>query len=142
MKMEQIRRCYAKKLEDKIQQQLEELEMKQAKMEIKIEHRTGEYNKNGSDIVEFLIQTNVGEEKKELVKIASGGEMSRIMLAIKTVLAQVDKVPVLVFDEIDTGISGIAASHGSRKVKTNWHIPSSYNGYSLRCYCSKRRQPL
>lgn len=116
-KMEQIRRCYAKKLEDKIQQQLEELEMKQAKMEIKIEHRTGEYNKNGSDIVEFLIQTNVGEEKKELVKIASGGEMSRIMLAIKTVLAQVDKVPVLVFDEIDTGISGIAASHVAEKLK-------------------------
>jgi len=67
--------------------------------------------------VEFLISTNIGEEEKPLIKIASGGEMSRIMLAIKSVLADVDKVPILVFDEIDTGISGKAAKAVSYKMK-------------------------
>ena len=67
--------------------------------------------------IEALIQTNVGDEFKPLTKIASGGEMSRIMLAIKTVLSDVDKIPVLVFDEIDTGISGKAAKAVGEKMK-------------------------
>ena len=75
------------------------------------------YNINGKDDVEFIIKTNIGEEYKELSKIASGGEMSRIMLAIKTVLADVDEVKVLVFDEIDTGISGKAAKAVAEKMK-------------------------
>ena len=66
----------------------------------------------------FSIITNVGEEEKELSKIASGGEMSRIMLAIKKVLAESDKMPVLVFDEIDTGISGKAAKSVASKLKS------------------------
>ena len=69
------------------------------------------------DEVEFYISTNIGEEAKELAKIASGGEMSRIMLAIKTVLANTDSTPVLIFDEIDTGISGKAAKAVGQKLK-------------------------
>ena len=68
------------------------------------------------DDVQILICTNIGEEEKSLTKIASGGEMSRIMLAIKTVLADTDKVPVLIFDEIDTGISGKAANAVAEKI--------------------------
>ena len=67
--------------------------------------------------VEFFICTNIGDESKPLVKIASGGEMSRLMLAIKSVLASTDEVPVLVFDEIDTGISGKAAKAVGEKLK-------------------------
>ena len=76
------------------------------------------FNSNGLDKVTFLIQTNVGDEFKPLTKIASGGEMSRIMLAIKTVLSDVDKIPVLVFDEIDTGISGKSSKGSRRKNET------------------------
>ncbi len=64
-----------------------------------------------------MIATNLGEEAKKLDKIASGGEMSRIMLAIKTVLSDIDEVPVLIFDEIDTGISGKAANSVGIKLK-------------------------
>ena len=67
-------------------------------------------------ILIFFVQTNLGEEEKELSKIASGGEMSRIMLAIKTVLANSDEIPILVFDEIDTGISGKAANSVAEKL--------------------------
>jgi len=65
-----------------------------------------------------MISTNIGEDEKPLAKIASGGEMSRIMLAIKNVLADVDKVSTMVFDEIDTGISGAAANSVSEKLKS------------------------
>jgi len=65
---------------------------------------------NGADVVEFFISTNLGEDPKPLVKIASGGEVSRIMLALKTSLAKNDKLPLLIFDEIDTGVSGKIAS--------------------------------
>ena len=91
--------------------------MKNAIFKIQIEYNNIEFNENGLDEVEFFIRTNVGEEAKPLIKIASGGEMSRIMLAIKNVLADVDKVPVLVFDEIDTGISGVAAGSVAIKMK-------------------------
>ncbi len=64
-----------------------------------------------------MICTNIGEEEKPLIKIASGGEVSRIMLAIKTVLADSDKVPVMIFDEIDTGISGKATKSVAEKMK-------------------------
>ncbi len=75
------------------------------------------FNSNGLDKVEFVISTNIGEEPKSLIKIASGGEMSRIMLAIKSVLADIDRIPVIIFDEIDTGISGIAANATGDKMK-------------------------
>ena len=63
----------------------------------------------GCDDVEFLISTNLGEEVKPLVKVASGGEVSRIMLALKSILAKSDRLPVLIFDEIDVGVSGRVA---------------------------------
>mgnify|MGYP002582004540 FL=1 len=71
----------------------------------------------GKDTVKFYIRTNLGEDEKELSKIASGGEMSRTMLAIKKVLADTDMIPVLIFDEIDTGISGKAANSVAMKLK-------------------------
>ena len=83
-------------------------------------------SKDGQDKVQFLISTNIGEEDKPLIKIASGGEMSRIMLGIKNVLADVDEVPIMVFDEIDTGISGKAAKSVGEKLK---QIKGDYNYY-------------
>lgn len=114
--MNKIRVKEGKNLAIKINKELQDLEMQNAKFEVEIVSQE-EFNKNGLDVAEFLILTNIGEEKKPLIKIASGGEMSRIMLAIKSVLADVDKVPVLVFDEIDTGISGVAAIAVSMKMK-------------------------
>ena len=115
-KMHEIRKIVAKNLDEKITQELVDLEMKSAKFKVNVE-KSDEFNKNGLDKVEFLITTNIGDTYKPLIKIASGGEMSRIMLGIKKVLADVDKVPVLVFDEIDTGISGIAANKVAEKLK-------------------------
>lgn len=105
----QLREKKSKILNDKINYELEELEMKNARFNAKV-IEDNEYTENGKSHVEFVIRTNIGEEEKELNKIASGGEMSRIMLAIKTVLSDIDEVPVLIFDEIDTGISGQAAN--------------------------------
>ncbi len=117
-KMDIIRNEYAKQLEENINKELVDLEMKNANLKVKVTFdETQEYNKNGLNTVEFLIRTNIGEEAKPLVKIASGGEMSRIMLAIKNVLSNVDIVPVMVFDEIDTGISGVAAKSVGEKLK-------------------------
>ena len=117
-KMDIIRNEYAKQLEENINKELVDLEMKNANLNVKVTFdETQEYNKNGLNTVEFLIRTNIGEEAKPLVKIASGGEMSRIMLAIKNVLSNVDIVPLMVFDEIDTGISGVAAKSVGEKLK-------------------------
>lgn len=116
--MNEIRNKNAKTLSNKISEELQDLEMKHANFNIQVVfNNEKDFNKNGLDKVEFLIKTNQGEDFKPLVKIASGGEMSRIMLAIKHVLASVDKVPVLIFDEIDTGISGIAANRVADKMK-------------------------
>ena len=111
-----IRKCKAQILSDKINKELEDLEMKNAKISVKVEYKENEFYKTGKDEVTFFIKTNVGEDEKELTKIASGGEMSRIMLAIKKVLADTDKVSVLIFDEIDTGISGKAANRVANKL--------------------------
>ena len=104
-------------LSQKINKELEELEMKNAKINVKVNYMKNEYYSTGKDIVEFYITTNVGEGEKELSKIASGGEMSRTMLAIKKVLAESDKISIMVFDEIDTGISGKAANSVATKLK-------------------------
>ena len=117
-KMHIIREKYINILEEQVNKELEDLEMKNAKFSVKfLEKENFEFNKNGIDKLEFMLQTNIGEQAKPLVKIASGGEMSRIMLAIKNVLADVDKTPVLIFDEIDTGISGVAANSTGEKMK-------------------------
>ena len=111
-----IRKVEAEKLSETINIELEELEMKNAKINIHVDYIDNEYFKTGKDIVTFYIRTNVGEDEKELSKIASGGEMSRIMLGIKKVLADTDTIPVLIFDEIDTGISGKAANAVANKL--------------------------
>ena len=115
--MNKIRQENARNLSNQINQELIDLEMKNAKINIHIDYKE-EYYKTGKDVVTFYIATNIGENEKELSKIASGGELSRIMLAIKKVLAQTDKMPVLVFDEIDTGISGKAANSVAQKLKS------------------------
>lgn len=108
----------AKLLNEKINKELQDLEMKSASFNVSIKYEeNNEYTENGLDDIEFLISTNIGDEEKSLIKIASGGEISRIMLAIKTVLADTDEVPVLIFDEIDTGISGKAAKCVGEKIK-------------------------
>ena len=118
IEMNFIRIQYAKELSDKINKELSELEMKNAKFIVNVKFdEDKKFTKNGLDEVEFFITTNIGEELKPLVKIASGGEMSRIMLAIKNVLANIDKVPIIIFDEIDTGISGVAANVTGDKMK-------------------------
>ena len=118
IKMHKIRIEHAENLSCKINAELEELEMKNAKFKVQVDfNHTEEFGKSGQDEVQFLISTNIGEENKPLIKIASGGEMSRIMLAIKNVLADVDEVPVMIFDEIDTGISGKAAKSVGEKLK-------------------------
>ena len=114
----EIRKKYAQNLNEKINQELIDLEMKNAKINVKVDYKANEFFEDGKDYVEIFIKTNVGENENELTKIASGGEMSRIMLAIKKVLAEVDNVSVLIFDEIDTGISGKAAKSVASKLKS------------------------
>ena len=111
-----IRTEYAKQLSEKINLELVELEMKNAKINVKVDYKENDYFEDGKDDVEIFIKTNIGESENELTKIASGGEMSRIMLAIKKVLAEVDKMPIMIFDEIDTGISGKASKAVAEKL--------------------------
>ncbi len=101
-------RCYAGEvLAVKIMEQLTQLDMGKVKFAVKIDRC--DYRGDGADDVEFVICTNVGDDFKPLTKIASGGELSRIMLAIKSVLSHLGSCDTLIFDEIDTGVSGRAA---------------------------------
>ncbi len=110
----EIRTSAAKTLSDKISSVLQELDMH--KVSFRVDIAKGRYTSAGCDDVEFLISANVGEPPKPLSRIASGGEMSRIMLAIKTILSDDDSVPTLIFDEIDTGVSGRAAQKIAQKL--------------------------
>ena len=114
--MMNLRKKYGTILSEKINQELKELEMPNATFSIEIKETTNFYE-TGVEQVEFMICTNLGEGLKPLAKIASGGEMARIMLAIKHVLADVDEVDTLIFDEIDTGISGKASKAVGQKMK-------------------------
>ena len=114
--MNKIRIKHASKLENSINKELTDLEMKNARFKVNIQYNEGKFKNNGSDDIEFMISTNIGEDYKSLIKIASGGELSRIMLAIKTIFADTDKVETMVFDEIDTGISGVAAKSVAEKM--------------------------
>lgn len=109
------RKKAGKKLGEEIEKELAELDMEKAGFEVKIEH-TGEFLKNGMDNVEFMISTNPGEPLKPLTKIASGGELARTMLAVKTILAGEGDAETLIFDEIDTGVSGRAAQKIASKL--------------------------
>lgn len=111
----EIRREYAAKLTAAVTQALEDLNFLDVQFEMEFA-RTADYTVNGFDDAEFLISTNPGEPLKPLGKVASGGELSRIMLAIKTVLADEDDVETLIFDEIDSGISGRTAQMVSEKM--------------------------
>ena len=101
------RKNYAEVLSSLIQDKLENLELPKARFKIDIQPK--ELSPDGFDSVEFLISTNVSEDLKPLAKVASGGEISRVMLAIKSIFAQSDDINTVIFDEIDTGISGKAS---------------------------------
>ncbi len=98
------RKYYSKELSDKITEELKKLEFECPKFVIEV--KEGAINSKGKNEVEFLITTNVSKGLSPLVKSASGGEISRVMLSIKTIFANVDKIKTVIFDEIDTGISG------------------------------------
>lgn len=114
-KLSKSRRSIALVLEKKITKELDQLNMHNVnfKVDIKeLDHITSD----GLDNIEFLISTNIGQDLKPLSKIASGGEMSRIMLGFKSILAEYDGIPTLIFDEIDTGISGRTAQVVGEKI--------------------------
>ncbi len=109
------RKTAAELFEKNVSEELAFLDM--PKVVFKVNFENQDFSPNGCDSVEFLISVNIGEQPKPLAKIASGGELSRIMLAIKTVLADKDSIGTLIFDEIDTGISGSAARKVGIKIK-------------------------
>ena len=113
--LSKIRRTEALKLVEAIRTALIDLNFLDVQVAMEF-GRLPDYHKNGYDEVEFLISTNPGEELKPLGEVASGGELSRIMLAIKSVLADTDDIPTLIFDEIDTGISGRTAQKVAEKL--------------------------
>jgi len=132
--LSEARHKVARKLEPQIVKVLKELGIEHGKFEVRFTERELAQeetsraavvrrgvpiytNTRGIDLIEFFISTNAGEEVKPLVKVASGGEISRIMLSLKTILAQSDRLPLLVFDEIDVGISGRIAQRVGRAMK-------------------------
>lgn len=101
-----------------VSQVTEELEfLNMPKVKLVVQQKTGKLTINGMDSIEFLISANLGEEPKPIAKIASGGELSRIMLALKNVIAEKDSIGTLIFDEIDTGVSGRTAQKIGIKLK-------------------------
>ena len=137
-KLYKNRRDGGKEMEEEVKEILKYLGVTNASFNVKITHEKAEdndndvlvirdkpykYNSKGYDKVEFFISTNKGESPKPLAKVASGGEVSRVMLTLKTILARSDRTPVLIFDEIDTGVSGpIAQKVGeAMRALTNYH---------------------
>lgn len=116
-KLSAIRQTNALTLAEKIHQQLQDLYMEKARFSVNFKQRAT-YQFDGVDEVEFYIQTNPGETAKPLAKIASGGELSRMMLAMKTIFAQNQGVTSIVFDEVDTGVSGRVAQAIAEKIAT------------------------
>lgn len=114
-KLSSQRHKAALKLAKQVEDELKHLHMERTQFEVDIQ-TLEHYTSNGQDRIEFVISANPGEPLKSLNKIASGGELSRIMLALKTIFASVDRIPVLVFDEVDTGVSGRAAQAIAEKM--------------------------
>ena len=110
-----IRKSAAVKLENLVDKELAELNFNNAYFKVKFE--TTASSAKGKEKVEFLISTNRGEDAKPLARIASGGELSRIMLALKSIIGEIDNIPTLIFDEIDTGISGATAAVVGEKLE-------------------------
>ena len=115
-RLSEIREKIAENLQNTVDVQLDDLNMENAKFKVEIT-KTQEITVYGMDNAEFMIAANVGETFKPLAKIASGGEISRIMLALKTVFSAVDNISVLIFDEIDTGISGETVRRVAEKLR-------------------------
>lgn len=113
--LSELRRATAAQVEEQIEAALKDMEMKNARFHIQIDEKA-EWGPEGRDKVEFLISANAGEALKPLAKIASGGEMSRVMLALKTVLVDADEIGTFIFDEIDTGVSGRTARKVGEKM--------------------------
>ena len=115
-KLHRVREEAAEVFAAEIQKQMTELNFLDARLEIRISD-AGHYSANGKDDAEFYFSANPGEPMKPLGSVASGGELSRVMLAVKTVLADEEDTPTLIFDEIDTGISGITAGKVGEKLR-------------------------
>jgi len=115
-KISQKRRDRAILIQNEIESALKFLGMQHARFEVMIE-RKNEFSPDGFDRVEFMISPNLGEPLKPLAKTASGGEMSRVMLAIKSVIADADSIETFIFDEIDTGVSGRTAQQVAEKLR-------------------------
>lgn len=113
--LSQQRAAAARRFTDAVMEQLTFLNMPDVVLQVA--HTTGKLTIQGMDSMELLISANKGEAPKPLAKIASGGELSRIMLALKCVIADRDQIPTLIFDEIDTGVSGKAAQKIGFKLK-------------------------
>ncbi len=114
-KLTQTRKDAAEKIRKEVMRELSELEMPKVRVEVRIDKK--KYSFDGADDVEFLISTNVGETVKPLSSVASGGELSRIMLALRKILSSPEKNETLIFDEIDTGVSGRASVRIAQKMK-------------------------
>jgi DNA repair protein RecN (Recombination protein N) len=110
------RKKVANMIEKMLHEELADLNMPNAKFKVDFSIES-KIRKNGMDIIEFMIATNVGQQYKPLAKIISGGEVSRIMLALKTVFSKVDNIPILIFDEIDTGVGGETVRKIASKLK-------------------------
>jgi DNA repair protein RecN (Recombination protein N) len=110
------RHLVAEKLAAEIVTELRDLHMEKTQFKVQILFNEEACHINGADDVEFLISANPGEPLRSLSKIASGGEISRVMLALKSIFARIDRIPVLVFDEVDTGVSGRAAQAIAEKM--------------------------
>jgi DNA repair protein RecN (Recombination protein N) len=130
-KLSEKRKEIAKKVEKDIVELLKHVGIPNSKYEVRISHlpavdsddyilvkgKSFKFNSSGYDDVQFFISTNLGEDVRPLTKVASGGEVSRIMLTLKSILAKKDKLPLLIFDEIDTGISGHIAQKVGQTLK-------------------------
>ncbi len=116
-KLSEVRKNSAKVFEKELIKTLEGLNFSQVRFEVAISSDKERIASNGFDDIEFMISTNPGEPVKPVKNVASGGELSRIMLGIKTILAGVDDIDSLIFDEIDTGISGITAREVGKRLK-------------------------
>lgn len=116
-KLTELRSKLSKTLEKRVEVELSDLNMKGSAFNVSIKSDESIISPKGMDKIEFLLSPNPGEPPKQLYKIASGGEMSRVMLAIKNTLTKTEKIPSIVFDEVDAGIGGVTASIVGQKIK-------------------------
>lgn len=115
-KLSLLRLDAARQLEEAIHQELKELYMEKTVFNVNVQSESGQFRKDGIDQIEFYMTTNPGEPLKPLVKIASGGEMSRVMLAMKTIFSRHQGITSIIFDEVDTGVSGRVAQAIGEKI--------------------------